>query len=226
MARRRGRVGSSPAWDSPAATIGGRVRNVRPDGRVRVRCLGADARERLRRGRRYPTPAMPVPAGRSGGRQSRRLRFTGWGESRGQLVAELLMTDFGRCVRRCGEAVLLLSLFVAPAAAGQTRASADEAYAPPRTSDGHPDLQGIWQALNTAAWDLEDHSGSRGIPAGQGVVVGRRDPLPAVGPGAEAAELREPRDGRPRDPVHHAGGAAHHLHAVSRSRFSSSPIGC
>ena len=35
-----------------------------------------------------------------------------------------------------------------------------------------PNLQGIWQAVNTAAWDIEDHSGSLGIPAGQGVVDG------------------------------------------------------
>jgi hypothetical protein len=27
-------------------------------------------------------------------------------------------------------------------------------YVPPRTSDGHPDLQGVWQVLNTAAWDI------------------------------------------------------------------------
>ena len=45
-------------------------------------------------------------------------------------------------------------------------------YIPPRTADGHPDLRGIWQVLNSAAWDLEDHSASLGVPAGQSVVVG------------------------------------------------------
>jgi hypothetical protein len=42
----------------------------------------------------------------------------------------------------------------------------------PRTADGHPDLSGIWQVLNTAAWDIQDHSAEKGVPAGQGVVVG------------------------------------------------------
>ena len=28
----------------------------------------------------------------------------------------------------------------------------------PRTADGKPDLSGIWQALTTAAWNIEDHS--------------------------------------------------------------------
>ena len=45
-------------------------------------------------------------------------------------------------------------------------------YAPPRTPDGHPDLQGVWQVLNTAAWNLEDHQASFGVPAGQSVVEG------------------------------------------------------
>ena len=45
-------------------------------------------------------------------------------------------------------------------------------YRPPRTSDGKPDLQGIWQVLNTAAWDIEDHTAQLGIPAGKGVVEG------------------------------------------------------
>ena len=83
----------------------------------------------------------------------------------------------GRCVRRCGETVLVLSLLVVPAA-GQAPSgeSGAEVYVPPRTSDGHPDLQGIWQALNTAAWDIQDHAGSRGVPAGQGVVVGNEIP--------------------------------------------------
>jgi len=35
-----------------------------------------------------------------------------------------------------------------------------------------PNLEGIWQAVNTAAWDIEDHSASLGVPAGQGVVDG------------------------------------------------------
>jgi hypothetical protein len=28
---------------------------------------------------------------------------------------------------------------------------------------GKPDLNGIWQALNSAAWDIQDHSGALGI---------------------------------------------------------------
>jgi len=49
-------------------------------------------------------------------------------------------------------------------------------YAAPRTSYDHPDLQGIWQTMNTAVWDIEDHSAELGIPAGQGVVVGNAIP--------------------------------------------------
>lgn len=45
-----------------------------------------------------------------------------------------------------------------------------------RTADGKPDLNGIWQVLNTAAWDIQDHTGSLGVPAGQGVVVGNDIP--------------------------------------------------
>jgi hypothetical protein len=56
----------------------------------------------------------------------------------------------------------------------------------PRDSTGHPDLSGIWQALGTAHWDLEDHSAAPGplyqmgaigaIPGGQGVVEGGEIP--------------------------------------------------
>ncbi len=49
---------------------------------------------------------------------------------------------------------------------------ATTAYEPMYTTDGHPDLQGVWQVLNTAAWDLEDHGASLGVPAGYGVVEG------------------------------------------------------
>ncbi len=68
-------------------------------------------------------------------------------------------------------AVVVLTMVFAPAAVvGQTAAT--PTYAPPRTPNGQPDLQGIWQVLNTAAWDIQDHNATRGMPAGRGVVEG------------------------------------------------------
>ena len=46
----------------------------------------------------------------------------------------------------------------------------------PRTKDGHPDFSGIWQVMNTAAWDLQDHQAQKGVPAGIGVVEGSEIP--------------------------------------------------
>ena len=41
---------------------------------------------------------------------------------------------------------------------------------------GKPDLNGVWQVLNTAAWDIQDHSGALGLPPGLGVVEGNEIP--------------------------------------------------
>src|SRR5437762_11520290 len=46
-----------------------------------------------------------------------------------------------------------------------------QAYTPPRTADGQPDLQGVWRAWNLAQYDLEDHGAKPGVPAGRGFVV-------------------------------------------------------
>jgi hypothetical protein len=46
----------------------------------------------------------------------------------------------------------------------------------PRTPDGKPDLNGIWQVMNAAAWDIQDHTAQKGVPAGVGVVVGGEIP--------------------------------------------------
>ena len=56
-----------------------------------------------------------------------------------------------------------------------------QSYKTPRTASGQPDLNGFWQALNTANWDLEAHEAAAGpfqqlgaayaVPPGAGVVV-------------------------------------------------------
>ena len=45
-------------------------------------------------------------------------------------------------------------------------------YAGPRTPEGQPDLNGIWQSLNAASWDIRPHNAQDGVPAGLGVVEG------------------------------------------------------
>ena len=60
--------------------------------------------------------------------------------------------------------------------------TAESAYEVPKTPDGVPDYNGIWQAMGSAHWDLEDHSARQGgapilgalgaIPAGRSVVEG------------------------------------------------------
>jgi len=65
----------------------------------------------------------------------------------------------------------------APAAAAQARPAAR-----PAQIAGHPNFNGIWQAIGTAHWNLEDHSASAtpiwqlgalyAVPAGQSVIEG------------------------------------------------------
>src|SRR6266481_245562 len=85
------------------------------------------------------------------------------------------------------EAALMAALWVgAVPTIGQA-----QTYKAPRTADGKPDLNGIWEALNTANWDIQDHAARAGpmvalgaafsVPAGLGVVEGNEIPyLPAA----------------------------------------------
>lgn len=49
----------------------------------------------------------------------------------------------------------------------------------PRTSEGKPDFSGVWEVLNTAAWNILPHAADAGIPAGLGVVEGGEIPYQA-----------------------------------------------
>ena len=70
----------------------------------------------------------------------------------------------------------VLSLAVVPAG-GQARG-----YRAPRTADGKPNFNGVWQALTEAYWDVEAHGAAPGavlqlgasnaVPGGLGVVDG------------------------------------------------------
>ena len=82
---------------------------------------------------------------------------------------------------------LLLCPASEPALAQQTPPASFPAYRAPRLADGHPDLNGIWQALVTANIDLQGHeaqSGPRpdivgaygGEPPGQSIVEGGEIP--------------------------------------------------
>ena len=55
-------------------------------------------------------------------------------------------------------------------------AAAQTASAARRTADGKPDFNGIWQALNSASWDIQDHTGELGVPPGRGIVEGGEIP--------------------------------------------------
>jgi hypothetical protein len=73
-------------------------------------------------------------------------------------------------------------MIVASLCLGVTTASAQAPYRAPRTGDGKPNLNGIWQALNSAHWDIEAHAAAPGlikelgasnaIPGGAGIVEG------------------------------------------------------
>lgn len=87
------------------------------------------------------------------------------------------MKDALQCVMMMWAPIVVVLLTATPAAAQTGEVQ--------RTWDGHADLNGIWQAIGTAHWDIQDHPSSAGhpdlgaigaVPPGQGVVVGNEIP--------------------------------------------------
>jgi hypothetical protein len=92
-----------------------------------------------------------------------------------------IKASIGTSVGASARAATVFLCIGAAATAGRA-----QAYKAPRTADGKPDLNGIWEALNTANWDLQDHAAKMGpvvalgaafsVPAGRGVVEGNEIP--------------------------------------------------
>lgn len=97
-----------------------------------------------------------------------------------------MKSGLGRVVLGTALAFAVLAVGGAPTALLSARAWAqDTSYEAPRHYDGHPDLNGIWQAIGTAHWNIQDHMASAGhpdlgaigaVPPGQGVVDGDEIP--------------------------------------------------
>jgi hypothetical protein len=88
-------------------------------------------------------------------------------------------------LRQLAVSVVLVSVAslmgCAPASTPTATSDATPEPSLPTAYDGNPDLSGIWQAIGTAHWNLEDHTASAGppelgaigtMPPGKGVVVG------------------------------------------------------
>jgi hypothetical protein len=63
--------------------------------------------------------------------------------------------------------IALAAVFVVAAIPAVGQAQASKA---PRTANGKPNLSGIWQAVNTANWDLEAHAARPGLVVALGAV--------------------------------------------------------
>ncbi|MFM2123780.1 MAG: hypothetical protein RL328_231 [Acidobacteriota bacterium] len=104
---------------------------------------------------------------------------------------------------------LAVAILLAPQpSAGQAAKAAPKAaakantYKAPRTPDGHADLQGVWQVLDTSiAAGIEPHTPALGIQAGVGVIVDPADGKIPYKPEARAKQQENFKNRAKLDPV-------------------------
>jgi hypothetical protein len=116
----------------------------------------------------------------------------------------MMRSRAGRSLTRVAPALVAIVLIATIRSAAQTAAGQNQI---PRTADGKPDLNGIWQAVNTANWDLEDHSGAPSpvmvtgaagaIPPGMSVVEGGRIPYKSEAVAKRDANRAHSMPGKP-----------------------------
>jgi hypothetical protein len=89
-----------------------------------------------------------------------------------------------------------ISLAIAIGLRGIAAPNAESLPGIPRTDDGRPNLQGIWQAHSRAEYDVESHDATFGMPASRGAVEGGEIPyqLWAKSKRAENFSNRQMRD--------------------------------
>ena len=104
--------------------------------------------------------------------------------------------------------------------------SQTQAYRAPRAADGKPNLNGIWQVLNDANWDVEPHAASQGpfplrgaidaTPPGMGIVEGGAIPYT---PAAAEKKKENYKNRASRDPE-----AKCYLPGVPRATYMPQPF--
>jgi hypothetical protein len=106
-----------------------------------------------------------------------------------------MMTILKRCLVPGLPVILSLSCIMTPLAA--------QTFTPEHNSWNQPDLSGFWQVMNTAAYNVEPHTASTGVPAGLGVITAPADGMIPYTADARAQRDRNFADRFNADPLRH-----------------------
>ena len=127
-----------------------------------------------------------------------------------------MRSSFGPLTRASGTAMVIASIgWVAPTPTSAQAPSTSQPIRRPRTEDGRPDLNGIWQALTRPRGTFRITPPQLGVPAGLGVVEDNEIPYQ---PWALEKKRQNFANRMTADPVRQCflpGGTARHLYAVS-----------